>query len=96
MMKRMKVQKRELIRARLQEGTHCASVNPPLPCMERRCYKPTHADGPCARFVPAEPAPEWPVVSTQHELDYTAPVMGAPAVPRECRECAAAHAVCMP
>ena len=42
--------------------------------------------GAYARFVPTEPAPQWPV-----STPYTVPVMGAPVVPCECSICTGAR-----
>jgi hypothetical protein len=45
-------------------------------------YEPTDTAGPYARFVPTEPAPQWPV------SPYSVPVMGTPDVPCVCAVCA--------
>ncbi len=50
-------------------------------------YEPTDTAGPYARFVPTEPAPQWPV-STRYKFDYLVPVMGTPDVPCVCAVCA--------
>ena len=50
-------------------------------------YEPTDTTGPYARFVSAEPVPQWPV-STRYEFDYSVPVMGTPDVQCVCTICA--------